>query len=193
MRIDRKFAGAFVICAALLACCGELRATTIERMSIERMSRAAPLIIRAQCISNATAWDAGEIWTFTTFQVLETWKASSRQVPHQITVRLLGGTAGALTSHVSGIPRFRVGEEVVLFLERTGRGDFSVVSWQQGTFRVRRDTRGGEGIVTQDTAAFATFDPHTRRFEASGIRKLALSSFRQRVESAMRNDGGEHQ
>ena len=191
MKIAGTLAGRFVICAAFLVCGEGLRATTIERMSIERMSRAAPLIVRAQCVSNATAWDAGEIWTFTTFQVLETWKGPSAQVPQQITVRLLGGTVGALTSHVSGIPRFQVGEEVVLFLERTARGDSSVVSWQQGTFRIMRGPRMGEGTVTQDTAAFATFDPHTRRFEASGIRKLALSSLRQRVESAVRNDSGE--
>lgn len=190
MKITWKLVGSLLFCAGLLAGSDALHGTTLETMSLARMSRVAPVIVHAQCVSNATAWDAGEIWTFTTFQVLETWKASSTQVSQQITVRLLGGTVGALTSHVSGIPRFRVGEEVVLFLERTVRGDFSVVSWQQGTFRIRREAGMGEGIVTQDTAAMATFNRHTRRFEVSGIRKALLSDFRQQVESAIAGSGG---
>ena len=33
------------------------------------MTQASPLIVRAQCVANSTAWDAAEIWTFTAFQV----------------------------------------------------------------------------------------------------------------------------
>lgn len=190
MRIFRRFRIGGLI-AALVMCCCSLQATTIEKMSLARMTQLAPVIVHAQCVSNSTAWDAGEIWTFTTFNVLETWKAASgASIPPQITVRLLGGTVGSLTSHVSGTPRFRPGEEVVLFLQPTSRGDLSVVGWHQGTFRIQRDPHSGEETVMQDTAAFATFDPETRRFEATGIRNLSLSSFREQIALAVENGGG---
>ena len=148
-------------------------ATTLKRMSIADLSRAAHTVVRARCVTNSTRWDAGEIWTFTTFDVEETWKGSA---PAPITVRILGGSAGNLTSTVSGVPRFSPGEELILFLERTPAQDFSIVSWVQGTFRIHSRTTGEE-IVTQDTAAFPVFNPASQRFEITGIRKMPVSAF----------------
>ena len=157
-------------------------ATSLMRMSLTQMSHAAQLIVRARCTDNSTGWDAGEIWTFTSFDIEETWRGSA---PSQISVRLLGGRVGNITSTVSGVPRFAPGEEVVLFLEPTPRGDFSIVSWEQGTFRIRRDSRTGEEIAVQDTAGFAVFDPATRRFETVGICDLPTETLRSRVDAAM--------
>lgn len=160
-------------------------ATTLMRMSLAQMAHAAQLIVRARCAGNSTGWDAGEIWTFTSFDVEEAWHGSA---PSRISVRLLGGRAGNITSTVSGIPRFSPGEEVVLFLEPTPRGDFSIVSWEQGTFRLRRDARAGEEIAVQDTASFPVFDPATRRFETAGIRDLPIPTLRSRVDAAVRDE-----
>jgi hypothetical protein len=165
---------------------GNISATTLARMPLEKMARTAPLIVRARCSGNSTRWDAGEIWTFTNFDVQETWRGSA---PPVIAVRLLGGRLGNLTSTVSGVPRFQAGEEVILFLQPTSRGDFSVVSWAQGTMRIRRDPRTGEENVTQDSASVATFDPATRRFEAVGFRNVAVGDLRARVEAALRPAG----
>ena len=153
-------------------------ATTLLRMSLAKLTQTAKAIVRARCVGNSTAWDAGEIWTFTAFETEEVWRGSP---PAEVTVRLLGGRLGNITSSVSGVPRFRAGEDVVLFLEPTRRGDFSVVGWEEGTFRVRRDVRTTELLVTQDTAALATFDPRTRQFQAEGIIQMPLSAFRARV------------
>lgn len=189
MRIELRLS-VWPACAQLFVCCFALHATTLQRMSLQRMAQAAQVIVRARCVSNHSLWDSGEIWTETTFTAEETWKAApTQEVPGTFSVRLLGGTIGVLTSHVSGVPRFRPGEDVLVFLQPTTHGDFSVVGWMQGTFRIRRDPHSGEETVTQDTAAFATFDPQTRRFEATGIRNLSLSSFRQRVAAAVENGG----
>jgi hypothetical protein len=93
---------------------------------------------------------------------------------------------GNLTSTISGVPRFQPREEVVLFLEPTPRGDFSVISWAQGTLRIRRNIRTGTENVTQDTASSATFDPATRRYATNGIRNVALTDFRAQVDAALR-------
>ncbi len=168
---------------AILLAAAAAPATTLLRMSLGKLSQAAAVIVRAHCLGNFTAWEGGEIWTFTSFDVQEVWSGSA---PNKITVRLLGGRVADVTSTVSGVPRFRPGEEVVLFLEPTPRGDFSIVSWQQGAFRIRRASHLAEETVTQDTAAFATFDPTTRQFHAAGIRDLPLATFRAQVAAALR-------
>jgi hypothetical protein len=164
-----------LICAAaVFLMCAAAAATTLARMTIEQMTRASQLVVRAKCLGNSTDLDAGEIWTFSEFQVVDTWKGTP---PSNVTVRLLGGHAGNLVSSVSGVPRFRPGEEVVLFLEPTRKGDFSVVSWVQGTFRIRRNSRTGEEWAAQDTADFilpgSAAEASTTR-GALGMRVIAL-------------------
>lgn len=159
------------------------QATTLMRMSLAQMARTAQVIVRARCVSNATLWDEGEIWTRTTFDVEESW--SGPPGTRQIAVRLLGGSLGNISSRVSGIPRFQPGEDTVLFLEPSRNGDFAIVSWQQGTFRIRQNAAMGAEIVVQDTASALTYDPVSRRFEAAGIRAMALVDFRSRVVAAL--------
>jgi hypothetical protein len=191
----QKVAIVLIVAALLAALQGATAltasATTLERMSVAKMTQRAQLVVRAQCVANSVAWDGGEIWTFTTFEVEDSWKGSPAGAARQVTVRLLGGSVGNLISTVSGVPRFHAGEEVILFLQPTARGDFSVVSWVQGTFRVHRDARSGAEIVVQDTAAFDTYDPATRQFDAEGIRNLPVAALRLRVQSALAAQSGE--
>lgn len=89
----------FALCGALwLICASAPLATTLETMSLARLARVAQVIVRARCIANSTAWDAGEIWTFTSFEIVENWKGAP---PARFTVRLLGGAVGSFTSSVS--------------------------------------------------------------------------------------------
>lgn len=158
-----------------------LRATTLIKMSLATLSQTAKHIARVRCVSSTTTLDSGEIWTLTIFEVQQNWRGF---LPTEVTVRLLGGTLGNITSTVSGVPRFQPGEEAVLFLEANHRGEFSIVSWQQGTFRIRRSLAGDES-VTQGTASFPAFDPATRHFESGGIVNMSVASFRSQVESAL--------
>jgi hypothetical protein len=181
-RIALRFMCRTALIALVLAIAAATNATTLERMSLQKMAVAAPVIVRTRCVANSVAREEGEIWTFTSFDVEETWRGSP---PARITVRLLGGSMGDLTSHVSGVPRFAPGEDVVLFLQPTSRGDYSIVSWEQGTFRVHQDAAGAAELVTQDTASFATFDAATRQFRPAGIRDMQLDRFRARVVAAL--------
>ena len=173
----------FLLLLLFAAATALAEATTFLRMSLAQMSGSARMIVRARCIAAGAIWDSGEIWTRTTFEVAETWKGASGS--QFIAVRLLGGTLGNISSRVSGIPRFQPGEEAVLFLEPSSNGDFSIVSWQQGTFRIRHNPRTGEEIVTQDTASVAAYNPVSRRFEPSGIRRMSIASFRSLVDAAL--------
>jgi hypothetical protein len=171
-----------VFCLACVWMSAAVHATTIAKMSVAKMSQASSAIARVRCLSNSVIWDSGEIWTLTTFQVQETWRGA---LPAEITVRLLGGRMAGITSMVSGVPRFRPGEEAVLFLEPASRGHFTVVAWQQGTFRIGHDRATGEETVTQDAAYFPAFDPRTHRFDSRGIVGMTLANFRAQIEAAI--------
>ncbi|HUO34650.1 MAG TPA: hypothetical protein VMU43_06640 [Candidatus Acidoferrum sp.] len=186
-RVFRRALALAAACASLLAMARESRATTLEKMSVSELARRAAVVVQARCVSNQTSWDGGEVWTFTTFAVEEIWKGAT---PASLRVRLLGGRLRDVTSTVSGVPRFQGGEEVVLFLEPTGRGDYSVTSWMQGTFRIRRDYQSGLQAVTQDTARFDVYDPAKHTFHLSGIRGEPLKQFKAEVQEAIDRSGG---
>lgn len=173
-----------ILCTALLTLVMAIaaRATTLARMNLDELAAAAEAVVHAQCLGNASRWEGGEIWTFTSFEVMETMKGA---VPRLLTVRLLGGQVGHLVSTVSGVPRFVPGEEAILFLERTRVGDFSVTGWAVGTFRIHRDARSGKQRVTQESSSVAVFNPATLTFRAAGIRNLPLDEFRRRLAAAV--------
>jgi hypothetical protein len=177
-----KFSAAFVLWLILTIAAG---ATTIARMDLRDLAHSAQAIVRARCEGSQPLWDAGSIWSDYEFTVLETLKGAP---PKSVMVRLPGGRIGHLETKVDGIPKFRAGEEVVLFIEQTSGGGTSITSWAQGTFRVRHNA-AGESRLSQDTSRFAVFDPATRTFTTAGIRDILLVDFRKQLAEALRADG----
>jgi hypothetical protein len=177
--------------AALLCAATSVHATTLERLSLDQMAAAADATARVRCSSAQSRWENGQIWTVTSFDVLETMKGT---LPARITVRLPGGRVGHFTAIVDGTPKFNAAEEVVVFLERipgglkvepAPGGGFSVAAWVEGTFRIRHDPRTGVETVTQDSSNFAVFDTATRTFHTEGIRRMPMQQFRKRVATAL--------
>lgn len=176
----RRILKTFFILTSLLAVAAA-QATTLRRMSLDELTADSGAVVRARCVAIESRWEGGRIWTFTTFEVVETLKGNA---PSTIRVRLIGGRAGSLTSRVEGVPRFRAGEEAYVFLAPAAPGDWTVTGWALGTFRITRDKRTGRETVTQDTAGITLFHPATRRFEAGGVRQMPLEDFRSRVAAA---------
>lgn len=104
-------------------------------------------------------------------------------LPGTVTVRMLGGRVGTLSSRVDGVPTFRAGEEVYLFLWGKAGEPYRVLGWSQGTFRIARDPRSGLENVTQESSA--SLDPHTHQFQGKGIRAMPVPWFRERLRQAL--------
>ena len=173
---------AFHLIAGLLSAAISIHATTLARLSLDQLAAAADAIARVRCTSVEARWEYNEIWTVTSFEVIETMKGA---LPIRIMVRLPGGRVGHLTASVDGTPRFTAGDEAVVFLERSRAGGFSVAAWVEGTFRISRDPRSGLETVTQDSSAFSVFDTTTRAFRTEGTRRMPLEQFRERVAAAV--------
>jgi len=146
-------------------------ATTLSRLRFEELAQQATDVARLRCLSAEARWENGEIWTDTRFEV--------------VTIRTVGGTIGGLHSRVEGVPEFRAGEEVYVFLWGREGEPHRVLGWSQGTFRIARDARTGAEIVTQDSAAAPVFDPRTHEFRRSGIRNLPVASFQMKLRKAL--------
>jgi hypothetical protein len=167
---------------AMLFAAMALRATTLARMSLDQLAAAAGAVARLHCTGVESRWEDGEIWTVTTFHVVESMKGA---LPPQITVRLPGGRVGHLTAAVDGTPKFIAGDEAIVFLERSRAGGFSVAGWVEGTFRISHDARTAHESVTQDSSSFAVFDPEARVFRNEGINRMPIEQFHERVRAAI--------
>ena len=156
--------------------------TTLARLRFEDLAQQSTAVARLRCLASEFRWERGEVWTETRFEVLELNKGL---LPGLVTVRTIGGTSGHLHSHVDGVPVFRAGEEVYLFLwERSGE-PYRVLGWAQGTFRIARNTDSGVETVTQDSAMAPIFDPRTRSFRHGGIRNLPVGIFQLKLRKAL--------
>jgi hypothetical protein len=173
----------FLIGLALLALTAmAAHGTTLVAMPLEELVRKSTAAARLRCLGSHSLWERGELWTETRFAVLERTKGA---LPEVVTVRTLGGSDGRLRSRVEGVPVFRSGEQVYLFLLAHEGEPYRVLGWSQGTFRIKRDARTGVEIVTQDSAAMPVFEPSTRSFRRDGIRNLRLEIFQGRLRRAL--------
>jgi hypothetical protein len=157
-------------------------ATTLVRVPFQQMARQAVAVGRMRCLSSESQWENGDLWTVTRFEVTERDKGLLAGI---VSVRMMGGSSGSLHSHVDGVPVFQPGEEVYLFLWGTPGGEYSVLGWSQGTFRIRRDARAGTEYVTQDSAEMPVFDAQRHAFVHGGIRKLPVAAFQQKLKRAL--------
>jgi hypothetical protein len=176
----RRAAAALLSLAAL--CWPQARATTFARMSVRELAQRSTFIARARCVNVASVADRKQVWTLSIFEVAESWKGN---LPPRLTLRLPGGDAAGLRVTVEGVPRFTVGEDVVLFLTEERGRQMNILSWAQGTFRIRKDPRTAVELAVQDTAGIQVFDVHSGAGTMGGSRQLPLAALRARVARAL--------
>src|SRR5580704_18702752 len=101
--------GREIVFVAILLAAFPSAATTLERMSLPRLTHAAQWVIRARCLENRSGDQISGprpgIWTVTDFAVEESWKGPSST---HVQVRLPGGRAGHVIRLVPGAPRFHI-------------------------------------------------------------------------------------
>ena len=118
MRTSTRACQPLVVAVALLFTAG-LSAATYQPGPDLELARNAPLIVRASVVSQTSRLesigDSRRAFTLVSFAALEKIKGD---VPDAFTVRLPGGKVGDVASWVPGTPKFALGGEVVLFLER---------------------------------------------------------------------------
>jgi hypothetical protein len=143
-----------------LCLCLSASGATLERLSLDDMAARSTAIVRARALSNSGAWIGSTIYTRTRFQVLERWKG-----PEAAEVEIVepGGTVGATSQNFTGVPRFRPGQELVLFLWTGPSGRTQVIGLSQGVFQVSQNALSGETEVRREPSGETMLEPGTGR------------------------------
>jgi hypothetical protein len=108
------------------------------KVPLEQLSISSPTIIRGTVLRKWSDYEADGkyIVTFITFRVSEKVKGEPKDT---VTVVVPGGAVGNLGLEVSHTPKFRIGEDVIVFISDDYRGRATVTEWRQGKISILND------------------------------------------------------
>lgn len=155
-------------------------ATTVRRMDLRDLTKSATAVLVGKCARIESRWDKRHtrILTHVHLTVSECVKGETEPV---VTLTLLGGTVGADTVKVPGMPTFRVGEECVVFLWTTKTGIHTVMGLAQGKFTVHEDKQTGAKLVSRKSTGLDLVAKDGARSEDPDWSPIPLEKFLDRV------------
>jgi hypothetical protein len=140
-----------LLCAVVSLSLGafENYATSVIAPRFETLVDRAELIFAGQVTGQRSEWrnNNGQksIITLVTFTVGQVHKGRAEAT---VTLQFLGGTIGDVALEVADVPRFKVGERVVLFIEGNGSAASPVIGFFHGRFSLRHDESGRDAVFT---------------------------------------------
>lgn len=143
-----KIRASFFALCCLLTLSGSASASMVLPLGLDRLHSDAKLVFLGECLSNSVEFDqqSGRVVTYTTFEVLETYKG---KLGNSHTIKQVGGNLpqANLNVRMSGVPQFEVGKRYVVFLPPVSKLGFSSpVGLSQGMFLVKTDETGAQVI-----------------------------------------------
>jgi hypothetical protein len=138
----------FAVAAALLLVPGILPALSVLPTDFNNLVDEADSIFQGEVLSVRSDWTGlGEnrhIATFVQFRVVRVFKGDA---PNPQTLEIFGGTVGAQSMKVPGLPEFQVGKMELLFVRGNGKEICPLVGVFQGRFQVAKDAVSGQERV----------------------------------------------
>jgi hypothetical protein len=126
-------------------------ATSVTPPSFPDLVAEAQVIARGTVTGVSSRWVDGPggrmIKTFVDFSVEQRIKGTPGST---MTLEFLGGTVGADTLRVSGMPEFKVGESEIVFVRDNGVQFCPLVRLMHGRYHVRTDAASRRKFVTRD-------------------------------------------
>jgi hypothetical protein len=182
-----------VLAAAVITAglAGSLRAASIIAPTFDAMTARAQVVFVGETLDVRSRWvstpSGRAIVTVVTYKVLRTLKG---ELGGQTQLEFLGGTVGEYRMEVAGMPRFRVGDEDVLFVDDRGQPVSPVVGFMHGRFRVLEDPGTGRRSVARHNfeplASVADIGAATQPARVSSARALTLGAFEDEIVRAVR-------
>jgi len=185
-RLSHFFVVAFAALALVLAQAAS--ATTVQKFTLQELTKKAASIVVGTVVDGTSSWDASkkEIYTYYTISVSQPVKGSKNG--ETITIRQLGGTVGNIASIVPGMPSFKKGEEVVLFLTQKDAAGYPwVMGLQQGKYSVVE--QDGLKMVRNDLSGTGLLTPNGRHAEPTVAPDQQLGAFLDGIKTTLDVDG----
>lgn len=189
-RLAKALAALMLLGAGLWGSSAE--ATVMVELTLEDMARDAVAIVHGRVVRSSGHLQirdgSAEPYTVTTLEAIEWIKGPGGE---QVVLRELGGELPGNRggTYVSGVPRYDVGEEVVVFLEDDPRGDvFRTYGMVQGKFVVLHGAPGVPDTVVRDAEAvgFARWTEGRMVVQRGNRQAMALETFLDAVAVALR-------
>lgn len=160
-------------------------ATTLLAVDVPRLTRDADLIVMGTVRSSSARFsgDGRRVVTDTEIEVSQALKGTPDGA--KVTVMQPGGVVGSVGQRVEGTAGFRVGEEVVVFLNRRGNTRFDVTAMAQGKFRVERSSDGSAVYAVPEVASVRRVDPLTQNETASLLKSMPLQQLKAAIAAAL--------
>jgi hypothetical protein len=157
-------------------------ATVTQAIPFDQKVEKAESIVLGKVVSQESRWDDQKKWilTYSTFEIEKTFKGMPAQ---RVTLVTPGGTVGNIAQNVVGVPRFRNGDESVVFVRNTKSGP-TVLYLEQGAYRVVKDGRGDR--IVRPVASSAVMVDSQRGMAVSETER-PLRAFEERVRNTIRD------
>jgi hypothetical protein len=188
----RTGAGRALAAAIIIAgLTGALQAASVIAPTFDGMIARAQVVFVGETLDVRSRWvstaSGPAIVTVVTFKVNRTLKG---QLGGQTQLEFLGGTVGEYRMEVPGIPRFRVGDEDVLFVDERGQPVSPVVGFMHGRYRVLEDPGSGRRSVAryifEPLASVSDIGAATQPARVPSARALSLAAFEDEIVRAVR-------
>jgi hypothetical protein len=168
-------------------------ATTLLAMDVPGLARGADAVVHGSVTRLDSHWTGDHLRIVTDIE-LEVTEALKGSVPKRLTVVQPGGVVGDIGQTVSGLASFKLGEEVVVFLERRAGDSFLVSGMAQGKFRVERSSDGKAAFAVPDSVGDALLlDPQTHQPVSSpklAPRPPTLEELKVQIKAAIKAPAG---
>ena len=152
------------------------RAATLVAKSVEEAARTSDAVVRGTVVSATSHWAGSHIVTDVEIAVSSAWKG---QPGDRVTVTIPGGVVGDIGQHVDAAPKFTVGEDVVVFVQRAPNGRINRVNGlAQGKYRVE------SGLARPDTDGVRLEAREQLRPGEKLVQPMTVDELEQRVRSA---------
>jgi hypothetical protein len=149
-------------------------------MDLPELVKASETIVHGRIDQIYVRWDAQRKLAFTYISVTvdDPLKGARRRT---VLIRQLGGRVGSLNQSVSGAPRFRQGDAVIVFLKAGSDGTFQIVGLNQGKYDIVDDH------AVANVSGVSVLDPRTGTLSDGGfVAKAPIEAFKARIRELAR-------
>ncbi len=163
----------------------------VLKLPLEKMVSSASMIIRGKVIKKYSVWDKKDrrIYTYITLEIIEKYKGKVKG--KTVTIRQLGGKVGNIGMMVPGAPKFKLGEESILFLHaRKDQTYPMIMGLSYGKYRIVKSAKLGKPAVERNLSGItlARMEGQKLLLERPGSKKtlIPLEEFVKKIKTYLK-------
>jgi hypothetical protein len=163
---------------AIVLLASSVFATTVEKIELAQLVSTSDNIVQGRVESVEARYENSLVYTYISVAVDDPIKGERRRT---VLVRQLGGKIGARTTWIAGMPQFKAGDQVIVFLKNRQDGTFDVIGLNQGKYNIVDD------YAVAHVSGVSVMDPKTGRLSEAGfVEKAPVETFKAKIRELMR-------